>query len=463
MRSILKKKIEYEKFIAVKDDLGNELRYGQAWEMAFQLIKSIGHRKLILVLCDRTFETISFLCQLLYTDNIPLLIDAETENIQAIRDQYQPAFVWKTVENEPDKDIEICYVEHALYKLADSDTIIHSDLAILLSTSGSTGTSKMVKQSYGNWELMAESAIQYLRVKHGDRTILAVPEYYVMGLWVCIHNWYTGATVYITKESVLSPSFKNFFVMEQINSIHAVPTIYIMLTKVKFWDEAVLKNLKFIHSGGERLREKDYKQLQVVLEDKIILSYGQSECAGGVLFTKLGDVNFKEGIIGKSISEKIEAIVNQDEELVIKGSCVCMGYAESSSDLWQGDVNRGVLYTGDLVCQDEKGYLYIKGRKKRIVKINGERISLDDLEIILNKKFCGFDFLCTGETDELCIYSTECMVQYITDIKEYLFYTAKIPLSMICCVRVPEIPKLSNGKVDYNQLKSKGKFYNQKE
>ena len=86
-------------------------------------------------------------------------------------------------------------------------------------------------------------------------------------------------------------------------------------------------------------------------------------------------------------NDSIISDVDTIGELVYKGKNVSLGYAECLDDLMRGDDNKGVLYTGDLAYRDKDGFYYIAGRKKRFLKLYGNRISLDYTESLLNQQF----------------------------------------------------------------------------
>ena len=71
---------------------------------------------------------------------------------------------------------------------------------------------------------------------------------------------------------------------------------------------------------------------------------------------------------------------NKQGELIYSGKNVCLGYANNYKDLCLGDINKGILNTGDYAIRDSKNFYYITGRKKKISKIFGQHIDLDHLK-----------------------------------------------------------------------------------
>ena len=125
-----------------------------------------------------------------------------------------------------------------------------------------------------------------------------------------------------------------------------------------------------------------------------------------------------------------------------------MGYAESCFDLQKGDENKGILYTGDLAERDAEGFYYITGRKKRFLKMYGNRVNLDEIEELTRK--AGYDCVCTGTDDNLKIYLTE-----PDDEDRIVSYIAKrtgINRAGFSFEYIDKIPRNESGKVQYSDL-----------
>ena len=132
-------------------------------------------------------------------------------------------------------------------------------------------------------------------------------------------------------------------------------------------------------------------------------------------------------------------------ELIYQGANVSLGYAESPADLSSEDDNHGTLHTGDLAYVDEDGYFFITGRTKRIIKIAGSRISLDEVEGLLHEQ--GHDCVCSGTDDKLFIYTLkEDQVQIKKIIKE------KLNLKGFKVMSIEEFPRNDFGKILYAEL-----------
>ena len=137
-------------------------------------------------------------------------------------------------------------------------------------------------------------------------------------------------------------------------------------------------------------------------------------------------------------------------ELVYEGANVTLGYAECGKDLAKGDERQGKLITGDMAKFDDDGFYYIVGRKKRFLKIYGNRVNLDETERLIKTEFKDLECACTGVDDLMKIYTTnpaenDCIISFVTSktgINKAAFEVRNIN----------EIPKNEAGKTLYKEL-----------
>jgi long-chain acyl-CoA synthetase len=153
------------------------------------------------------------------------------------------------------------------------------------------------------------------------------------------------------------------------------------------------------------------------------------------------------------VNEKAVPVLESEivGELVYKGDNVTLGYAECGEDLKKGDENHGVLYTGDLAKRDSDNFYYIVGRKKRFIKIFGNRVNLDETERLL--KNIVTDCACVGEDDHLMIY----IVDYSKKPELEAYLSEKLGLNYIAfsIKIIDKIPKNTSGKTIYANLPNK--------
>ena len=138
----------------------------------------------------------------------------------------------------------------------------------------------------------------------------------------------------------------------------------------------------------------------------------------------------------------------KEGELAYKGKNVSMGYAVTREDLTKGDQNKGFLLTGDMAKRDRDGYYYIVGRKKRFVKLFGNRVNLDETERLIKNIIS--DCACSGQDDKMVIYITD--KSKLNQINRYVAEKTNINSRAYTVKYIAEIPKSSSGKTIYSKL-----------
>lgn len=456
MKTIIRDEVHQSNSVAIADDRGNKITYRKLEEEAEKFSRHIEERSLIFILCDYHIETIEFLYTVLNLNRVPLLLatDINQEMLDNLIDIYRPQYIYCDKGHQIDEryDHEVELNRHVLLKTCESRFAIHPEVALLLSTSGTTGSAKMVKISYNNLYNNSEYACRHLNIERGQKGLSPLPVNYTYGFAFCLWHWHCGATLLITEESVLSNKFKDFYIKEEVNNFAATPYVYKMLQKIRFWDENSIAYLNFALSGGGRMANDDQINLVSLMKEKFWSGYGQTECTCVISAINFDDNNIKIGTVGKAF-ENMEIIIDDNtKELLIKSESVCMGYATNKEQLAVGDENHGFLHTGDIAYIDKDGYIYLQGRLKRFVKILEKRVSLDDIESYMNNNYAGVEFACTGEDDNIFIFHTEMQADLEKEIVVTLDRKMKIPKKFITFVFLEKIPIYDTGKIIYSRL-----------
>lgn len=403
-------------------------------------------KQLILILCDGTFESLSAYVTAMNSQHAVMLLasDINEELLSSIITQYKPEWIvglqeWGGYSKEGQR----------LIRIEKINAVIHEDLALLLSTSGTTGSQKFVRLSYANLRANAQSIQQYLDIDAQERAILNLPLSYSYGMSIVNSHLLAGATLVLTNDSVLQKSFWSFIKEVKATSLAGVPFTYQMLQRVGFI-KMDLPDLRVLTQAGGRLNEKFVRYFASYAHEmnkRFYVMYGQTEASPRMSYIPYNRVLDKAGSIGIAVPDgKLEVI---DDELVYTGENVMLGYAETLEDLAKGDELHGVLHTGDTATVDDEGYFTITGRLKRFIKLFGLRINLDDVEKKLEQRF-QTPLACTGTDDKLIIVIEQ--EQFSDDIKktiEELYHLHKSAYK----VKVLDIPHFSNGKTDYMKLK----------
>ena len=236
--------------------------------------------------------------------------------------------------------------------------------------------------------------------------------------------------------------------------------MYEILQRIKFEDR-IPKSLKYITQAGGKLSKELFNKI-VLLSDKKNLSfismYGQTEATSRMSYLPWKFAKTKIGSIGKPLNGGIFYIIdkdlkkientNQSGQLIYKGENVSLGYAENISDLSLGDLNKGKLFTGDLAYKDDDDFYYISGRIKRISKVFGLRINLDELEILI--KNWGYESAIISNDKKLfCFFSKNIKEEFMT---EKISKNIGINKKAIEIKILKEIPRNSSGKISYGDL-----------
>jgi acyl-CoA synthetase (AMP-forming)/AMP-acid ligase II len=330
---------------------------------------------------------------------------------------------------------------------------VSPQLAVLLATSGSTGNPKYVRLSRKAVLHNARAIAQGLHISPDDRAVTSLPFSYTYGLSVINSHFVSGATICVTDETIVSPDFWRLVAEQHVTTIAGVPTSYKMLRKMR-WSPAKYEHLRYLTQAGGRLDDADRQYFLDLLGEQNIdfyVMYGQTEATARITITPPEDLHAHIGTAGRPLEDGWISIEEPDENgigsVVYHGPNVMMGYAESDEDLAREDDMNGDLETGDLGFMKD-GLLFLTGRTKRIVKIFGIRVSLDDVDRWLHQ--FGNAVAIQGN-DSVTIF-IENPAEAPDVIRQKLSEHLRIHPSGVKVVVVEALPLLSSGKVDFQTL-----------
>ena len=293
------------------------------------------------------------------------------------------------------------------------------EISVLMSTSGSTGDSKFVALSKQNILSNTKSIVKYLKMSSRDISITTLPLSYSFGLSVLNTHLYKGGKIILTSKSFFQKDFWDYFKNYNISYLYGVPFSFEILFKLEIFKKNLNSIKYFAVAGGALSKELLKKYLNFCLKTKkiFICMYGQTEATTRISYLPFKNLTKKIGSIGKAIPGgklKIydlkgnQIIKSHNEgELVYEGKNVMIGYIETPKDLIKKRKNNFQLFTGDLGYFDKENFFYITGRKKRIIKIYGHRISLDQLQLYLQSK----------SIINACIANKDILYTFIVDFK----------------------------------------------
>ncbi|MGV8859021.1 MAG: AMP-binding protein [Rhodoglobus sp.] len=326
---------------------------------------------------------------------------------------------------------------------------LHPDLAMLATTSGSTGSPKVVRLSRGNLLSNASAISQYLELDVADRAMTTLPLHYCYGLSVLNSHLFAGASVRLSPRSVLDPELWNEFEEARATSFAGVPHTFELLEKTDFATRD-LSSLRYITQAGGRLdpeRARRFIQLGRHRGFDFISMYGQTEATARMAYTPSELAETAVGTIGIPIPGgqfRIDASPGSEVgELVYRGPNVMMGYGEQPSDLALGTTVRE-LFTGDLARQRADGLYEIVGRSNRLTKIFGLRIDLEHVEQLFEST--GMIVRAVSSDDNLILFVTA--ERQVRPAAEYASSQWGLPAHAVKVHSIAEFPRTSSGKVD---------------
>ncbi|MEX1077583.1 MAG: AMP-binding protein [Homoserinimonas sp.] len=330
---------------------------------------------------------------------------------------------------------------------------LHPDLAVLLSTSGSTGSPKLVRLSRRNVESNAMSIAQYLGIGAADTAITTLPLSYCYGLSVVNSHLASGAGLRLTFRSVIDPEFWRQFEEAGCTSFAGVPYTFDLLDSTGFGDRQ-LPSLRYITQAGGRLdsdRVRGYAQLGARRGFHFVVMYGQTEATARMAYLPPELAEERAGMIGVPIpgGELSVDRPNHDGvgELVYRGENVMMGYADGPPDLALGRTLTE-LRTGDLARRHDDGLFEVVGRASRFVKLFGLRVDLDRVQRLLGEH--GIEARAIGLEERLVLaVRTPELVPLAKATGSSLL---GLPSHAVEAHVVPDFPHTSSGKPDWATL-----------
>lgn len=416
-------------------------------------------RNLIFLYLNNDIKEVGLYFSVVNTDNTIALLnkDLPLELKSNLEEKYQPKYIFDNSRDKIDYfniiNVNSSSFESKLFINTKSSSIkLDSNIKLLLSTSGTTGSPKFVKLSDSNLVENAKSIIDYLPINNQDVVPLNLPIYYSYGLSVLHTNAISGGTIVCGVSDILQRDFWKEFEKFKFTSISGVPYVYEMLNRIGFRKKQYA-SLKYCSQAGGNLNEKTKQLFLDYFSDNDIsfyVMYGQTEATARISFVPPLDLANNITSIGKPILNGSLSINEETNELQYSGPNIFGGYAETPTDLevWE---NLKILHTGD-VAVEKDGFYYITGRLKRFVKIFGSRINLDDIETILKNKYENTSFATIGNNDK------ELLIAHIgddiisKDVKDFLHTALKIHPSVVKFFKLETFPLTNNGKVDYKKI-----------
>jgi acyl-CoA synthetase (AMP-forming)/AMP-acid ligase II len=440
---------EHGNRVAVIDQRGTAWSYADLVRRADEVTARLGtERRLVAVVADADVTALAGYLGALRGGHPVLLLPAGDAGARArLLEAYEPDVVIDDGDEPGVPDVR--------GRPGASLHALHPDLALLLSTSGSTGSPKLVRLSHDNVQANADAIAAYLRLTPADRAAMSLPLHYCYGLSVVHSHLAVGASVVMAGGSVVDRCFWDRFEAHGCTSFAGVPHTFELLEHSGF-EELSLPTLRYVTQAGGRLAPDRVERLAAHAERggwELFVMYGQTEATARMAYLPPDLARARPGSIGRAVPggsfrlEPVDGAAPGVGELVYRGPNVMLGYAERRADLALGrQVDE--LHTGDLARIAPDGLVEIVGRTSRFAKLFGVRVDFDQVEQLLADE--GLAAFCTGTDEHLAVAVTGIVAA--DEVARSLAHDLHLPLGAARVVHVDELPRLSSGKPDHRQV-----------
>jgi acyl-CoA synthetase (AMP-forming)/AMP-acid ligase II len=441
------------------------LTYGELARAVGECERALRYADKALVLCagDRDLPTLLTYLAALRLGHTVAFLPASNEILSA----YQPEFVVPAPGSatgladlgyRPTAELIVGATIFQRKKCQPADRI-YPDTALLLATSGSTGSPKTVRLSYSGLAENSAAVIRALGITAAERAPTTLPITHAYGLSVLNTHLSAGAAVVLGDRSPLSLAAWDHLIRSGATSFAAVPTTYAAFgpAHVSLLGRSEIRTMT---QSGARLGDDLTIRLAGMMnqrDGRFFVMYGQTEATSRIARLDPADLPGRLGSVGTAVPGGTITIrpapvharaVPGEGAVHYRGPGVMLGYAAGRADLGRG-AEVDVLDTGDLGYLRE-GYLYLTGRTKRIVKVLGVRTSLDDLERLVERPghpaavICGTDdvvhLIGAGDAD---VHEQQ---------RRQLVESLGVPSRHVVFRPVDRLPRTPGGKVDYRTL-----------
>ncbi|MCG5214610.1 AMP-binding protein [Streptosporangium soli] len=428
---------------------GDDIRYGdlpRAMVRWSRLAGELPRKGLVALFADLSPDTVLCYLACLEAGHAVLLADPALSEraVARLLAAYEPELVVRAP-GVPPEGYEARQDTTVWRRTSPAEHHLHDDLALLMMTSGTTGRPRAVRLSRINVSGNARDIVRALGMDAADRAVTSLPLHYCYGLSVLNSHLSCGAAVVLTDASPTGRRFLRLMAAEGVTAMAGVPLTYRALWPVlrREWP-ASLRSLT--QAGGALPTAADYARLASARGARFSVMYGQTEATARMSVLDTAAHPDAIGSVGRAIPGG-RFRIEDTGEIVYEGPNVMLGYADTREDLARGDRLHGVLRTGDVGTLRD-GFLYLDGRLKRIVKVAGRRINLDEVESAL-----------AGIGEVAVVGSPEGMTAYcLADEARVRRHAATIcaglgiPPAYLRIQLTGSLPYTSTGKIDYQRF-----------
>ena len=451
--------------VAVKDNEGSILTYGELEQKVRLFSHLLQPRSIVFIICKNTVGSLLGYLGFIEGNSVPLALSSKIDKglLHSLLNEYKPAYLWLPTDMAKSFDYSIAYNEfgYSLLETGNEMYPINEQIQFLMTTSGSTGSPKLVRYKKGNLEANAKNVAKAFGWTDKERPICDLGMQYTMGLNVINTHLYVGATVLLTTYNLMSADFWDYVRSENATNFTGVPFSYDILHRLHF-EHMDLPSLTTLSEGGGKLTDERFEQLAQYAQKngkRFIASFGTTETSARMACLPPELALTKTGSIGRAIPEgelflidnncNVLTEIEAEGELCYRGPNVTMGYAEKREDLQDGDIFNGEYHTGDYARRDADGCYYITGRMSRFLKLLSYRVSLDQCERLIREEF-GIECACMGTDQKMDIYITDKGKQ--KEVLDFISEKTNLFKTLFKVNVIDSIPRNSNGKIRYKEL-----------
>lgn len=434
----------------------------------------------VLISCGLDSASVLAYLGAMYAGCVPLLVDERT-----LRDSGEAVFTkanamaawtgkpasWNWAKQHGFPQIERAFEPRPTRELAPAPAS-DGDLAVLMPTSGSTGTPRLVMVTHGNLIANTEAIIRSQHLGTDEKAMLIMPVSYCFGASVLHTHLYQGGAVAFDSRFMFPDKILHAINTYRCTTFAGVPTVYNILLRRSNLRSIPLPSVRrFLQAGGALAPESISEIRKTVTGAEFFVMYGQTEATARISCLPSDRLTEKLGSAGRPLDNLKVRIVDdrgqavaagETGEIQVCGPSVCGGYLDDE-EASQRKFDRGWLRTGDLGAVDEDGYIWIKGRTGEFIKIRGVRIGLSEVEAkvaaIPGVSECaaiGVPHPEAGEALALFVVGDGSDDNGALDLVERV--RQAIPPQWTCTSIkvVDELPRTANGKIARAQLQTIG-------
>lgn len=264
--------------------------------------------------------------------------------------------------------------------------------ALLVYTSGSTGTPRGVVQTHANVDANTRAIAGYLRLGHDDRALSILPLFYCFGRSILQTHLLVGGSTFFDHRFLYPRVVMGALGEQACTGMYGVPLTFELLRQQVDVAALELPSLRYLAQAGGAMRQETIRWVREAFAPaELFVMYGQTEATARLSYLPPERAEDKEGSIGRGLENVTLRVVDPQGielppfevgELVASGASITAGYfraPEATAAILQD----GALWTGDLGWKDEEGFIFLVGRSSDMLKLAGHRVSAGEIERVL--------------------------------------------------------------------------------